>query len=279
MPSEVKGLVLSSFLAENQLQGFYSEECIGVTWEEFKLDWEAKREKLPTEWENTECAFELMTEEESSMFTNDPRYNSFYDDQALEFYWVSNIKNLIPLKPFISLDACDQFIQELNETNDGISICLNSAKNTGNVAINFVDENLKTVSLISNDRNIAVKEIGMKHDQITKDMLVSIRVGKQSPYIELVLVKERAFLINGLQRVYALLKNGGHDRIPCVILDASNNEQLLKVHPYSVDIVSDPRPPIIADFLNKSLVSEVKLQTKIKQIQIIVQEGLLPTII
>ncbi|GAB7387950.1 hypothetical protein BSNK01_17870 [Bacillaceae bacterium] len=275
MHSEKQGLVLLPFLAQAQLRGFYTVECSGISWEEFQKEWKERQQHLPRVWEDPGCYFEPASEEVREDWISAEELERYYEKDMVEVGWIHGIKNIIPIRPFIALDDCERLIEQLDERDDEQSLKLKNFRRVSQKKIYVRDRDMKSVMVISNERELRIKRMEVKPVERSNELYVTVVIGRQSPFIELIHHQERFFLINGLHRLYAFMKKG-YNRVPCVLVNEEEYKNVLDKHPYAINILNDSRPPLLEDFFNSSIAFKMKLQTGIKQIQITMQENLLP---
>jgi hypothetical protein len=104
--------------------------------------------------------------------------------------------------------------------------------------------------------------------------IFGLSVGYGPNYVNALKVGNRLILNNGMHRTYTL-KAMGYTHMPCIVQHISRKEEFnittLSNFPPEVlkDITESPRPALLKDFFDPSLMKEVKLPAKVRSVRLI----------
>jgi len=268
------GQVILPFLSENQLEGFCRQEVKNVDIDLFKKVWSEKQSFLQTRQPtDLTCGLkEMLESDKERYFYSDASFQEYYQNQEITPIWLTHFKQITPLKPFIAVENCEE-LSKRYEQEGFESICLKKSDKRYKAQFNLNHQDNLQLSMITEDRSIHVKGINIKKGETSADIKFEVHVGRPSHFIEILFQDDKYYLLNGLHRLYTLMKHRYDGLVPCLLMNPAQEQKI--VHPYQQSIFGK-YPPILEDFLDENLLYSFELQTGMKHIQLLTQDHLIP---
>jgi hypothetical protein len=137
------------------------------------------------------------------------------------------------------------------------------------------DPTFHNVTFVSNLKTLTVSAAQIR--QLPEGTEVRFLIANNLAIIMVTAFQDRYITRNGIHRAYLLARLGVRN-IPCVVVEEQGLPNLLtSAYPAFVPgILMQPRPPMVVDFLNEKLVTEVPLLRTNKVIRIVAEESILP---
>jgi hypothetical protein len=137
------------------------------------------------------------------------------------------------------------------------------------------DPTFHNVTFVSNSKTLTVSAAQVR--QLPEGTEVRFLIASNLAVITVAAFQDRYIIRNGIHRAYLLARLGVRN-IPCVVVSEEGLPNLLtSAYPAFVPgVLMQPRPPMIVDFLNEKLVTEVPLIRTNKVIRILAEESILP---
>ncbi len=113
---------------------------------------------------------------------------------------------------------------------------------------------------------------------------ISVRATSRPNYIQVAVMRDRLFLVNGVHKVCALHKHG-LTRVPCIYRSASRLEEAgfnpLLTSLFRPDLFDGPRPARVLDFLNNNIAVPLKIRSmyQVLRIVVIVEPFTIPSVL
>jgi len=160
-----------------------------------------------------------------------------------------------------------------SEPPDVVKFALPTNVNVHTKAV--TDPTFHNVSFVSSSKTLTVSAAQIR--QVPEGTEVRFLIANNLAAIMVTAFQDRYVMRNGIHRAY-LLGRLGVRKIPCVFVSEEGLPNLLtSAYPAFVPgVLMQPRPPMVADFLNEKLVTEVPLLRTNKLIRIVAEESILP---
>lgn len=172
-----------------------------------------------------------------------------------------------------------QYVEELRAElagDDDLSVAKFSLPLSSSMPVRLsIDPATNSVTIVSEQKTLTlgavsvqqVPEVGMQINFLVTTSAVQVIVSK---------VGERLYLRGGIHRAY-LLASMGKKHIPCALVEENQLAALASAYPsFSPSVLQAERPPLLADFFDRSLSAEVPLRQTQKVIRIVGQDFLVP---
>ncbi len=279
-------LYLYCGLPQEQVSGLIKEHCI----EEEKQN----HDTILQEWLTSVQALRLVEQQDAGVSNNavtydlpdNPKLNQLQNDSLFknafsklpyEFKYI-DIENLIAYQRQVSLDHVanlEKKIPDKPTEDELIDICIPPKVDMPTPKTMKISLNAWTfTSPVQDFRFLGA----FLKDKITDDDIkytdvsavpthaITLFVGYGGPQINVILANNRLILNNGFHRVYTLYKKG-IKRIPVVVQKVGNVAIDFPAHLIAQKeyLLGHPRPVVVKDFFNSSLVREFK-QKKLTRI-------------
>jgi hypothetical protein len=137
------------------------------------------------------------------------------------------------------------------------------------------DPTLHNVTFVSSSKTLTVSAAQIR--QLPEGTEVRFLIANNLALTMVTAFQDRYIMRNGIHRAYLLARLGVRN-IPCVVIGEEGLPSLLtSAYPAFVPgMLMQPRPPMVVDFLNDNLVTEVPLLRTNKIIRIVAEEWILP---
>lgn len=133
----------------------------------------------------------------------------------------------------------------------------------------------RNVVLVSRQKSLTVSGLGLQQTPLGLEVRFLLTSGAAT--ITVSRVGGRLYLKNGIHRAF-VLASLGRTEIPCVLVHESQYSPTSSAYPsFSPTVLTQPRPPLLADFFDEGLSARIPMQKTNKVIRIAAEDMIVPT--
>lgn len=205
-----------------------------------------------------------------------PLFGSIASNQDVSFAFVS-VDQLVNPLVVIDYEYLDSLKPELPGTDDLQVARFAIPQTLVTHAKAVADPTLRNVTFVSNEKSLTVSPIQIR--QLSEGTEVRFVVAANFSILLVANYSGRLIIRNGIHRAF-LLAQMGVKQVPCILVNETRavpNFVFPSAYPsFTPPVLTQPRPPMLLDFLDPELCLQIPLQRTHKLIRISAEEVIVP---